>query len=55
MYYQVDMERLKNLRDLVGKDRIVIDLSCRKKSGHEDSLYYVVTNKWTQYTNYSVT
>lgn len=49
------MERLKNLRDLVGKERIVIDLSCRKKSGHEDSLYYVVTNKWTQYTNYIVT
>jgi phosphoribosylformimino-5-aminoimidazole carboxamide ribotide isomerase len=52
---QVDVERLKNLRDLVGKERIVIDLSCRKKSGQEDSLYYVVTNKWTQYTNYSVT
>ena len=52
---QVDMERLKNLRELVGKERIVIDLSCRKKSGQEDSLYYVVTNKWTQYTNYSVT
>ena len=49
------MVRLKALRDLVGKDRIVIDLSCRKKNGQENGPYYVVTNKWTQYTNYAVT
>ena len=49
------MNNLNSLRDLVGKERIVIDLSCRKKSDQEKSLYYVVTNKWTQYTNYSVT
>ena len=49
------MERLTALRDLVGRDRIVLDLSCRKKVNEQDGLYYVVTNKWTQYTNYAVT
>jgi phosphoribosylformimino-5-aminoimidazole carboxamide ribotide isomerase len=49
------MDRLKSLRDLVGRERIVIDLSCRKKTGQENGPYYVVTNKWTQYTNYAVT
>ena len=49
------MERLKALCNLVGKNRIVIDLSCRKKIGEENGSYYVVTNKWTQYTNYAVT
>ena len=49
------MDKLNALRNLVGKDRIVIDLSCRKKSHEENSPYYVVTNKWTQFTNYAVT
>ena len=39
------------LRDLVGKDRLVMDLSCRKRpedAAAPDAPYYVVTNKWTQ-------
>lgn len=28
---QVDFERLKELTDTVGKQRLVLDLSCRKK------------------------
>mmetsp|Transcript_12572 Transcript_12572/g.12199 ORF Transcript_12572/g.12199 Transcript_12572/m.12199 type:complete len:261 (+) Transcript_12572:70-852(+) len=54
---EVNMAALKALRGLVGKERIVIDLSCRKKKGQdgEEGLYYVVTNKWTQYTNYAIT
>ena len=53
----VDLTRLQALRDLVGKERLVIDLSCRKKPEDRerpDAPYYVVTNKWTQYTNYAV-
>ena len=51
----INFARLEELSILVGKDRLVIDLSCRKKKGEEDGLYYVVTNKWTKYTDYPVT
>ncbi len=57
----IDYDRLKQLSSLVGKDRLVIDLSCRKKqqpsssSEITESIYYVVTNKWTKYTDFTVT
>lgn len=50
----IDMERLQALVDLVGKERIVIDLSCRKKADDPSGSFYVVTNKWTKYTDYEV-
>jgi phosphoribosylformimino-5-aminoimidazole carboxamide ribotide isomerase len=31
----------------VGKEKIVLDLSCRKRDGK----YYVVTNRWQTFTN----
>lgn len=40
----------KNLDELVkvtGKDRLVLDLSCRKKDGN----YHIVTDRWQNYTN----
>lgn len=42
----VDRERLKRLKEVVGKKRIVLDLSCRKKE--ED--YYIVTDRWQSFT-----
>ncbi len=57
----IDYDRLKQLSSLVGKDRLVIDLSCRKNqqpsssSEIAESIYYVVTNKWTKYTDFAVT
>jgi len=39
-------ERLKEMQDLVGRDRLVIDLSCRKKGDR----YYVVTDRWQKFT-----
>lgn len=42
LYY----ERLKELVRRVGKQRLVLDLSCRKK-GEE---YYIVTDRWQNYT-----
>jgi phosphoribosylformimino-5-aminoimidazole carboxamide ribotide isomerase len=42
---------LKKLAKKVGKEKIVIDLSCRKK----DNKYYVVTNRWQQFTNMELT
>ncbi len=42
----VDMERLKQLVAVCGKERLVIDLSCKKSGGD----YYVVTDRWTKLT-----
>ena len=39
-------DRLKELVKLVGKDKLVLDLSCRKKEG----AYYIVTDRWQNYT-----
>ncbi len=39
-------DRLELLRNQVGKNHIVLDLSCRKK----DNAYYIMTNRWQTYT-----
>ena len=44
---QLDAERLERLRRLVGKERLVLDLSCRWR---EDGFYYVVTDRWQRFT-----
>ena len=44
---QLDPVRLDLLVERVGKERLVIDLSCRKKDG----VYYVVTDRWQTFTN----
>lgn len=43
---RVELSRLKRLVENVGKDRLVLDLSCRKKEGS----YYIVTDRWQKYT-----
>ncbi len=48
---KVYWEKLKRVVDLIGKERLVLDLSCRKK----DEVYYVVTDKWQKFTDYPVT
>lgn len=44
---QLRWDCLKRLRDTVGKEHIVIDVSCRKKEGG----YYIVTNRWQTFTS----
>ena len=39
-------DRLKEMQALVGRDKLVIDLSCRKKG----DAYYVVTDRWQKFT-----
>ncbi len=46
----LDMERLQSLIQAVGKEHIVIDLSCRKKNGK----WFVVTDKWTRFSDFEV-
>lgn len=43
----LNWENLKKLEDAVGKERIVLDLSCRKKNG----TYYIVTDRWQKFTD----
>ena len=44
-------ENLEKLVHTVGKKRLVLDLSCRKK----DDGYYVVTDRWQKFTGVKVT
>ncbi|TXG58263.1 hypothetical protein EZV62_016092 [Acer yangbiense] len=44
---QMDLERLKSLVRVVGKQRLVLDLSCRKKDGK----YAIVTDRWQKFSD----
>ena len=48
---EIQMERLHKLVEAVGKEHLVLDLSCRKKDGK----YYIVTDRWQKFTNVVVT
>lgn len=43
---QVDLARLQQLLQVVGKERLVLDLSCRQRDG----AYWVVTDRWQHFT-----
>lgn len=47
----LDRKRLEALIAKVGKKRLVLDLSCRKKNNN----YYVVTDRWQNFTDLVVT
>ena len=42
----ISWENLMKIRDVVGKERLVLDLSCRKRDGE----YYIVTDRWQKFT-----
>ena len=43
---RVDFTRLKKMVKAVGRKRLVLDLSCRKK----DNDYFIVTDRWQKFT-----
>jgi phosphoribosylformimino-5-aminoimidazole carboxamide ribotide isomerase len=43
---RIEWDRLQRLVQRIGLDRLVIDLSCRKRDGQ----YFVVTDRWTKFT-----
>ena len=43
---KISYENLEKLVKTVGKERLVLDLSCRKKDG----MYYIVTDRWQKFT-----
>ena len=60
----INMERLKKLRSAVGRDRLVLDLSCRRKivdtdvettrvaeTGNKKEDYFIVTDRWQRFTD----
>ena len=46
----LDLNRLEHLVEKIGKEHLVIDLSCRKR----DDKWYVVTDKWTKFSDFEV-
>ena len=47
---RIEWERLRELSQEIGKERLVVDLSCRKR-GDE---YFVVTDRWQKFTEETV-
>jgi len=55
---KIDFNRLSELVNITGKERLVLDLSCRRKkspssndNASDDGPYYVVTDRWQNYTD----
>lgn len=47
---EINFNNLNRIINAVGKDRLVLDLSCRKRNGK----YYIVTERWQNYTDVQV-
>ena len=47
---EIDFDRLQKLVDVVGKEHLVLDLSCKKA----DDGYYIVTDRWQKMTRQKV-
>lgn len=47
----INEERLRKIVAAVGRDRLVLDLSCRKR-GDE---YFIVTDRWQKFTSVTIT
>ena len=43
---QIQYDNLEKMRNTLGKEHLVLDLSCRKKDG----AYYIMTDRWQKYT-----
>lgn len=43
----INYENLQKIVNVIGKEKLVLDLSCRKKDGS----YYIVTDRWQNYTD----
>ena len=48
---QISYKNLEQMKVAVGKERLVLDLSCRKKGTY----YYIVTDRWQKFTSVPVT
>jgi phosphoribosylformimino-5-aminoimidazole carboxamide ribotide isomerase len=51
----MDEQRLAELVKTIGKEKLVLDLSCRKRLVGADSEYFVVTDRWQKFTDLKIT
>ncbi|KAH3681674.1 hypothetical protein WICPIJ_007362 [Wickerhamomyces pijperi] len=50
------LANLEKLRDAIGSDRLVIDLSCRRRVDENGAVrWFVTTNKWQDMTDFELT
>jgi phosphoribosylformimino-5-aminoimidazole carboxamide ribotide isomerase len=47
---EISYRNLERMNREIGKDKLVLDLSCRAQNG----IYYVTTNRWQKFTNFQV-
>ena len=47
---RISWENLNKMKETVGKEKLVLDLSCRRKDGK----YYIVTDRWQKFTQVPV-
>ena len=47
---QLDFDRVHALNAAIGKERLVLDLSCRQRDGK----YWVVTDRWQKFTEFPI-
>ena len=47
---QIDMDKLQLIKETVERNRLVLDLSCRKKG----SDFWIVTDRWQKFTDVSI-
>lgn len=47
---EINYDNLRSLVKAVGREHLVLDLSCRKREGE----YYIVTDRWQKYTNVKI-
>lgn len=43
----INWDNLKKLNNSIGKNRVVLDISCKKRDGK----YYIVTDRWQKFTD----
>jgi phosphoribosylformimino-5-aminoimidazole carboxamide ribotide isomerase len=48
---RLDYERLREIQGVVPRDRLVLDLSCRRR----DDAYWIVTDRWQRFTDMTLT
>lgn len=48
---KINMDNLEAMKNAAGRERLVLDLSCRWRDGR----YYVVTDRWQKFTEFEIT
>ena len=47
---RIHLRHLQRIKDAVGREHLVLDLSCRKRRG----VYYIVTDRWQKFTDVAI-